>query len=89
MTVGIVTLVCGVICAVTTTLLTFAIIDQVNDKLPEGEKLAWLGRSPFKYRRLSQEYKRLYPNGRRLLIANVLTVVMFACFLVGAWGIGF
>ena len=62
--VGIIAFVCGVLCAISGTLLVFEMVDSVNDKLPEEQQFSPLWWYPSKYGRLFTEYKRLYPDGR-------------------------
>jgi hypothetical protein len=86
--VGITALIGASVCGIIATLLNFEMIDKVNERLPEDRRLAWLGWYPFKYQRLKQKYKRLYPDGRLRLRVRIATAVMFACLLICAWGFG-
>ena len=82
-------LACVSVCGLVASLTIFEMVDKVNDMLPKGEQFAPLGWYFSKYQRLNREYKRLYPAGRLLLRVRVLTVLMFACLLICAWGLGF
>jgi hypothetical protein len=46
------------------TLLMSAMIEQVNRKKPDDERISDLGSPPFKTFRILDEYHRLYPAGR-------------------------
>jgi hypothetical protein len=87
--VGIVALACVSICGVVGSLVSFEMIDKVNEKLPKEEQFASLGWYYSKSRRFNREYKRLYPDGPLLSKMRALTALMFACLLVSAWGFGF
>jgi len=87
--VGVVAVACAVICVILASFMTFGMVDQVNEKLPEAEKFAWLSWYPSKGRRLFRKYTMLYPAGQLLTKVRILTVLMFACGFVAAWGFGF
>lgn len=69
--------------------LLFVMITEVNQKLPEGQKISFLGWHSGKYRRVVAEYRRLYPCGR----LNVCSWLAFFAGLVFAvccaWRLGF
>jgi hypothetical protein len=87
--IGLVGLVGVVICGFVTTFLNFMMIDSVNERLPADENLDSVGWHPAKYQLLNQEYKRLYPDGRLPSKIRIITVIMFACLGVCAWGFRF
>ena len=87
--VGIVALAGGSICGVLGSLVSFEMIDKVNDRLPKDQRFAELGWYFSKYQRFNREYRRLCPDGRLLVKQRVLTALMFACLLITAWGFGF
>lgn len=87
--VGIAAFVCGVVCAVTGSVVVFEIVDRVNEKLPEERQFSHLWWYWSKYQRLFSEYRRLYPDGGLLRRFRMLAVLLFACFVVSAWGLGF
>jgi hypothetical protein len=87
--VGIVALVCVPVCGIISTIANWEMVDKVNEKLPKEEQFYHLWRYAEKSFRLRREYKRLYPNGRLLLKVRMLTVLMFACLLICAWGFRF
>jgi len=76
--VGILALACVSICGMIATLANFEIVDQINDKLPEGEQFAALGWYFSKRQRLLGEYRKLYPDGRLLLKVRVLIALMIS-----------
>lgn len=86
--IGIIALVGGSVCGMTSTFALFKMADEVNERLPEGQRFAPLGWYWSKYRRLMSEYRRLYPGGRLLRRVRTLMVLMFACLLIAAWGFG-
>jgi hypothetical protein len=86
--VGILALACGSICGLVSGSAYSEMTDKVNERLPKEQQFAELWWYASKYQRLHREYKRLYPEGRLLLRVRVLTVAMFACWLICAWGIG-
>jgi hypothetical protein len=53
-------------------LVQIAIIGEVNRKLPERSQIGYFGGHLGKAFLVSDEYKRLYPRGRLLLIFNFL-----------------
>ncbi len=71
------------------TFASFEMVDKVNDKLPETEKFDHLSWYFSKRLRLNRKYRMFYPDGQLLLRVRILTVLMFVCGLVAAWGIGF
>jgi hypothetical protein len=87
--VGIVALVLVSVCGLIATFTSFEIVDKVNEKLPKGERFDWLGWYATKTIRLHREYKRNYPDGHLVFKVRTLTVFMFACVLISAWGFKF
>ena len=87
--VGIMAFICGVACAITASVVAFKMVDRVNEKLPEEQQLSPLWWHLPKLLRLLTEYKRIYPDEGLARRFRVLTVLLFAFFLVAAWGLGF
>lgn len=87
--IGIAAFICCVACAITSSFVVFQMVDKVNDKLPEERQFSVIWWYWSKYKRLFAEYKRLYPDGSLLRRFRILEVLLFACFLVCAWGLGF
>lgn len=86
---GIVAIACCSVCGILSTILTFEMVDKVNEKLPEAEQFGQLGWYLDKKLRLNREYKRLYPDGRLLFRTRVLMAFGFVSVVVAAWGLGF
>ena len=86
--VGIVAIACCSVCGLVSTVLTFEMVDKVNEKLPKAEQFGHLVWYVDKSLRLNREYKRLYPDGRLLLRTRVLMIFGFVSVVVAAWGFG-
>jgi hypothetical protein len=65
-------------------IIQFAIVDAVNDKLPENEQFNHLGRYPTKTVRLHREYRRLYPTGNLLRRQRILWWLALVCLVLAA-----
>jgi len=87
--IGTTAFICALVFAITSSLTVFQMVDEVNDKLPEERKFSHLWWYWSKYERLFAEYRRLYPDVGLLRRFRVLTALLFVCFLVSAWGLGF
>ena len=87
--IGIIALAGVSVCGLTASLVGSEMVDKVNGLLPAEQQFAPLGWYWSKYRRLKNEYKRLYPAGNLLRMQRALTLVMFACLLISCWGFGF
>jgi hypothetical protein len=67
----------------------FAIIGEVNRKLPDEERIPYLWWHLGKYQRTLREYRRLYPGGRLVMYhfgSLALGMLLLAAF---AWEVGF
>jgi hypothetical protein len=74
----------AVVCAVAGSFLTLSIVAEINRKLAGSAQIPAFGMwSIDKSRRVRSDYRRLYPEGRLVVLRDVLTVGMFA-LLVGA-----
>jgi hypothetical protein len=87
--VGVVALLCIIICGLSSTIWGLEMVDKVNEKLSEQERFDHLWWDFSKRLRLNREYRRLYPDGPLLVRTHVAAVVMLLCGLVLAWGVGF
>jgi len=87
--IGISAFICGVVCAIASSFVVFHMVDKVNEGLPEERQFSQIWWYWSKYERLFAEYKRLYPDGGLLRRFRILAVLLFACFLVCVWGLGF
>ena len=79
--IGIVALLCVLVCGLVATLANLEMVDNVNEKLPAREQLATLGWYLSKYLRLYREYKRLYPDGRLHLKVRIVTTLSSLVYL--------
>jgi hypothetical protein len=86
--IGIAAFVSSVLCAIALTFVVFQMVDNVNEKLPEERQFSHLGWYWSKYGRLLAEYRRLYPESSLLRRFRILSMVLFVCFFVSAWGLG-
>jgi hypothetical protein len=81
--IGIVAVMCGSLCGIAAFfLITFEMVDEVNEKLPEEKRFTRLGGYYFGYRRLMYEYKRLYPHGSCARRVRTLWLLFLACFVI-------
>lgn len=62
----------------------FAIVDAVNEKLPENEQFNHLGWYLTKTARLRREYRRLYPTGNLLRRQRILWALALFCLIVAS-----
>jgi hypothetical protein len=73
-------------CLIWAGFVTFAMMGEINRKLPEKDQISYLWGYPAKYRRINAEYRRLYPTGRLLFYGSVLTYTGFALLAALALG---
>jgi hypothetical protein len=68
-------------CGLTASLIIMRRVDQVNKRLPEGQRFAAIGWYPGKYGRFRAEYDRLFPGTfpRRQLL--YLCIGLGACVI--------
>ena len=64
-------------------------VGEVNRKLPEDRQISYWWWNPERYRRLKNEYKRLYPSGRIHKTAMVVEITGFVFWLLAAIAAGF
>ena len=65
-------------------IIQFAIVDAVNEKLPNDEQFQHLGWYLTKSARLRSEYRRFYPTGKLLRRQYILGSLMLVCLIVAA-----
>jgi hypothetical protein len=70
-------------------LVFFAMVGEVNRKVPEEQRISYLFWHFNKYRALLRQYRRLYPSGRLALYSFVLIGIGICLFLASAWQFGF
>jgi hypothetical protein len=73
-------------CMIWAGFVTFAIIGEINRKLPEKDQISYLWGYPAKSRRINDEYRRLYPTGRLLFYGRALVCAAFGFLLALALG---
>jgi hypothetical protein len=88
MIIGIAAMVCISVCGLLSTLEAFEAIDEVNAKLPEGERFSQLGWYPTKHLRFNRAYQALCPHGNYLRRRWVYVIIMCSALLIAAWAFG-
>ena len=73
-------------CLISAAFVTSATIGELNRKLPKSDQISYLWGYHAKYRRINEEYRRLYPDGRLLLYNRALTFSGLGLILV--WVLG-
>lgn len=69
--------------------LMFAIIGEVNRKVPDAQRVSYLGWHFDKYQRTIREYRRLYPGGQLVRYHFVSLALGMIFLLAFAWEFGF
>ena len=77
------------VCGLASTLIGWRIVDDVNSRLPEKQQASWFGWHYSKSRRLIEEYRRLYPEGRRVDQQAMLAGASLALAIAVGWLFGF
>ncbi len=75
-------------CIIGAGFVQFAMIGEINRKLPEKDQISYLFGYSEKYQRIFREYRRLYPNGRLILYFKTLLWMGFGLLAVFAWQFG-
>ncbi|MBV9990343.1 MAG: hypothetical protein JOZ72_03540 [Alphaproteobacteria bacterium] len=70
----------AIACAVSTTFVMFAMIGELNRKLPDTEQIGYIGAHPQKYKHIRDSYRRLYPGGG---LERLYWVLAGASFVLG------
>jgi hypothetical protein len=71
--------------AVMGNMLALVIIGQINEKVPENERLSYF-RWGLGIRKL---HKHLYPKSKLVLFFDLCGILMVACFPILLWSMGF
>jgi len=87
--IGVLALVCVSVCGIASSLVSFEMVERVNERLPADQQFAALCWYWPKTQRLWREYEMLYPDGSLLQKLRTLGVLMFACLLTCVWAFGF
>jgi hypothetical protein len=75
-------------CVISANFVLFAMIGEINRKLPDDQRISYFWFHPAKYRRIYNEYRRLFPAGRYLIYYRSLLYSGFALLGVFAWRFG-
>lgn len=70
-------------------LILYAMVGEVNRKLPDEKQIEYLFMYPGKVGKIKSEYRKYYPNGRLALLWNISAGLMFAGGVAVAWSLGF
>jgi hypothetical protein len=73
-------------CIISAGIITSSIIEMVNRKLPQDQQISPLGGYYSKYKKITWEYRRLYPNGRLIVKMRLLTALGFISIFAIAVG---
>jgi hypothetical protein len=77
------------VCGVSSTLIVWRMVDEVNVHLPDSEKFLLYDWSPRKSARLFQQYRSLYPSGRCIAQLRALWLLMVLSMVVAQLTLGF
>ncbi len=66
----------------------FAMIGEINRRLPDEQKVSYLFGHFGKFAKISSEYRRLYPDGRLLQLYRALLLLGITLLIAFAWRIG-
>jgi len=66
----------------------FAMIGEINRRVPDQQRVSYLGGHFAKYRRILGDYQRLYPAGRLGLYFKVSLASGLVLLLGSAWQLG-
>jgi hypothetical protein len=71
----------GGVFALAANLLAFTIIEQINQKVPEEQKVHWF----FWGTEIKKKHRALYPRSKLVSVLNILTCLLVVTFLVECW----
>jgi hypothetical protein len=66
--------------AFTANMLALAIIDQINQKVPEGERVDWI-----RWGGIRKKHRKLYPESRLVLAMDICGALMVLAFIAAIW----
>ncbi len=75
-------------CGLCSAVILWRMVDEVNIHLPEADRFSLPGWHALKYARLVDEYRRLYPSGRRITQLGWAWLGMVASMVIGAIALG-
>jgi hypothetical protein len=67
--------------AILLNMLTLVIIGKINETLPERERISYLNWTSTVY----QQYRRIYPRGKLVLLIRIGELAMVVWFVVAVW----
>ncbi len=67
----------GGLCALVANLTCLEMVDKVNERVPESERVSWFGWSSD----IVRQYAQYYPGGRLALRLRIVEIGMAICFL--------
>lgn len=79
----------GLTFTIASSLLLYAMIGHVNQKLLESERIPYLFMYPGKVARVKREYRRLYPESPLPTVRLALNVLSIVCMLMLMVQLGF
>jgi hypothetical protein len=72
----------GGFCGISSSLVVWRMVEDVNPHLAEGERFSPYGWTPLKTMRLLREYRRLCPSGKSIGQLRALVALMFLDLVV-------
>ena len=87
--IGILALACATVFNIWSGMLTFQIVDLVNERLTPDQQFSHFGWYWSKYQRLNAAYKSFYPDGLLLRNSRRLFFVACAFMAICAWALVF
>jgi hypothetical protein len=62
-------------------MISMTMVDQINEKLPEGERL-----SPLRWgSRITRQHREFFPNSKLVIPYYLCAVCMCMCFIAAGW----
>ena len=75
----------GATFAIAANMVALAMVGKINEKLPENERMSYLGWDAS----VRRKYKILYPHGKLVYVFDMLVALVVACFPILLWTMGF
>jgi hypothetical protein len=77
------------VCGMSSTVILWKMVDEVNVQLPEAERFSPLGWHPFKFARLIEQYRYLCPSGKRITQLRSVWWLVIVWMVIGTLAAGF
>lgn len=74
----------AVTCGIVSTFVLTAMIGEINRKSPDNAQIGYFGFWAGKFFRIKDEYMRLYPSGKLLILLNALRICGILLFISSA-----